>query len=239
MAKSFFRVIKDHPDFLVIDKLPNIGFHCENDEAGIFEQVKQNMGVESLYPVHRLDKVTSGLLVFAKNAKTNLALCQQFKDKEVRKYYLAISEKKPSKKQGLIMGDMEPSRRGSYKLCPSLSNPAITQFFSQTMGEGRRLFLLRPHTGKTHQLRVALKSLGAAILGDPLYSDGTTNGDRTYLHAFNMLFELEGNRYSFQALPSEGEHFISSSFQQAVQSFLQPQSLPWPEIKKTQGTNKK
>ena len=52
---------------------------------------------------------------------------------------------------------MAKSRRGMFKLMRSMENPAITQFFSYALGDGKRLYLLKPHSGKTHQLRVALK----------------------------------------------------------------------------------
>ena len=65
---------------------------------------------------------------------------------------------------------MAKSRRGMFKLMRTLHNPAITQFFSYSTGSKQRLYLLKPHSGKTHQLRVALNSIGASIFGDPLYT---------------------------------------------------------------------
>lgn len=58
---------------------------------------------------------------------------------------------------------MERSRRASWKLINSKENPAVTQFFSTAAQGGNRLFLCKPHTGKTHQIRVALKSVGSGI----------------------------------------------------------------------------
>jgi tRNA pseudouridine32 synthase/23S rRNA pseudouridine746 synthase len=226
-----YELIENNEQFLIIYKKPNINFHSEDGKCGLFETVKQAEGLSELYPVHRLDKVTSGLLVMAKTAATNQALVNQFKNREVQKFYLAISGKKPKKKQGLIKGDMESARRGAWKLLPTLTNPAITQFFSTSLGEGKRLFIVKPHTGKTHQIRVALKSIGAPILGDTLYADvaSCVDIDRVYLHAFSLAFTLNGKNYRFTELPREGDLYITTEFNSAIQQFLSPWNLAWPQ----------
>ena len=61
---------------------------------------------------------------------------------------------------------MQKARNGAWKLCQSKENPAITRFESVSCEPNLRLFILKPQTGKTHQLRVAMKSLGSPILGD-------------------------------------------------------------------------
>jgi tRNA pseudouridine32 synthase/23S rRNA pseudouridine746 synthase len=226
-----YELIESNEQFLIIYKKPNINFHSEDGKCGLFETVKQAEGLSELYPVHRLDKVTSGLLVMAKTAATNQALVNQFKNREVQKFYLAISGKKPKKKQGLIKGDMESARRGAWKLLPTLTNPAITQFFSTSLGEGKRLFIVKPHTGKTHQIRVSLKSIGAPILGDTLYADvaSCVDIDRVYLHAFSLAFTLNGQNYRFTELPREGDLYITTEFNSAIQQFLSPWDLAWPQ----------
>lgn len=225
-----YRIVHDHPAFLVIDKAPGIGFHCEELSPGLFATVKEREGLSTLYPVHRLDKVTSGLLVMAKTAAANQQLVDQFAQRLIQKFYLAISDKKPKKKQGTIKGDMEKTRRGAWKLVPARNHPAITQFFSCAMGEGKRVFLIKPLTGKTHQIRVALKSLGAPIWGDLLYGDTESNkwADRTYLHAYSLAFTLDGEKFSYQRLPVTGHYFLTEAFLNAVHSFGDPAELPWP-----------
>lgn len=229
---NVYEIVEDNRDFLVVYKKPGVSFHSEDGSAGLFETVKQIQGVAELYPVHRLDKVTSGLLVMAKNAVTNQALVEQFRDRQIEKFYLAISAKKPKKKQGLIRGDMEAARRGAWKLMPSLNNPAVTQFFSAAVGEGKRLFIIKPHTGKTHQIRVALKSLGSPIWGDQLYADAASceGVDRVYLHAYSLAFTLNGQHYRFTQLPREGEAFLSPAFAEAITAYVSPWLLNWPTI---------
>src|SRR5690554_6143486 len=230
LRPSMYSIIENNPAFVIVYKKPGVSFHCEQGIPGLFETVKATEGFTELYPVHRLDKITSGLLVMAKTLAVNQALSAQFAGRQVQKFYLAISAKKPKKKQGLIKGDMERTRRSAWKLSTTRANPAITQFTSVALTEGRRLFLVKPHTGKTHQIRVALKSLGAPILGDTLYGDNNTLADRAYLHAYALAFALDDRQYLFQALPQEGQSFLDDTFLTAVASFHQPLHLIWPEV---------
>ncbi|MEN0037703.1 MAG: TIGR01621 family pseudouridine synthase [Cellvibrio sp.] len=227
-----YDIVENNSEFIVIYKKPNTSFHSESGEPGLFETLRQRENLAELFPVHRLDKVTSGLLVMAKTADVNHQLNDAFRMREVEKYYLAISTKKPTKKQGLIKGDMAPSRRGAWKLLVTQENPASTQFFSKSITAGRRLFIVKPHTGKTHQIRVALKSIGAPILGDGLYGDSVASEaiDRTYLHAFSLAFRVNGKQYRFTQLPREGEFFIDEFFTAAVGEWGEPWFLPWPVI---------
>ncbi len=229
---NVYELIEDNENFIIIYKKPDTNFHSEDGQTGLFETIKQHQGVRDLYPVHRLDKVTSGLLVMAKTASVNQELVDQFKNRQVEKHYLAISNKKPKKKQGLIKGDMEFARRGAWKLNERQLNPAITQFFSKSMEEGKRLFIIKPRTGKTHQIRVALKSLGSPIMGDLLYTDAIacSGVDRVYLHAYSLAFSLMGKSYRFTELPREGNHFMSSTFYSAIREFEKPWNLAWPKV---------
>lgn len=227
-----YELVASTPEFIIVYKKPNVSFHSESGSAGLFETIKQQEQLTELYPVHRLDKITSGLLVMAKTADANYALTEQFRLRQVEKYYLAISNKKPKKKEGLIKGDMTPARRGAWKLLASQQNPAVTQFFNKGIGDGKRLFMVKPHTGKTHQIRVALKSLGAPILGDDLYGDSTTD-ERAYLHAYSIAFTLVGQAYRYSELPREGGEFLSEAFHAAMVEYQEPWLLPWPVLKKS------
>lgn len=227
-----YEIVENNPEFVVIYKKPGASFHSESGEPGLFETVKQQEAFPALFPVHRLDKVTSGLLVMAKTSAVNRQLTEAFSQRHVQKYYLAISAKKPNKKQGLIKGDMAPARRGAWKLLTTQDNPAVTQFFSKSICTGRRLFVIKPHTGKTHQIRVALKSIAAPIAGDLLYGDALENAscDRCYLHAFSLAFALEGKEYRFTEWPREGEFFNDADFSSAMQEWSEPWNLPWPQL---------
>lgn len=222
-----FTLVHTDPQFYLIAKHPGVSFHADGDEAGLMSALRAGLRDEALWPVHRLDRITSGLIVIARSQRAAANLGAAFAGREVEKYYVALSDQKPAKKQGLIKGDMEKGRGGAWKLCKTLANPAVTQFFSHSLAPGKRLFLLRPRTGKTHQLRVAMKSLGAPILGDVLY--GGSAADRGYLHAYALAFTLDGEAFRFACPPLWGEQFADS----ALQDYLvanPPWALPWPVL---------
>lgn len=226
-------IIDENDDFIIVEKPHDINFHDEGEiEHGFFNQVKKMGQVQAkfndLYPVHRLDKMTSGLIIFAKNLAAAQQFQQLFEQHKVEKYYLAISDKKPKKKQGLIKGDMAKSRRGMWKLLRSQDNPATTQFFSYPLTAGRRLYLLKPHSGKTHQLRVALSSIGSPILGDPSYANQDSIQDqRGYLHAYALRFNFSGQYFQYVLPPSSGEYFTEGL---ALNELNFPWTLSWPSI---------
>ena len=221
-----YQLIADEVDFVVISKAANVHFHSQTGEAGVAAILEQDIGIK-LYPVHRLDTVTSGLLIFAKTLEATRIFSQLFVAHKVQKYYLALAKGKPKKKQGSIIGDMAKSRRSQYKLLRSKENPAITQFFSQSIGDGLRCYLLKPLSGKTHQLRVALSSLGTPILGDELY--GCDTSDRTYLHAWQLEFSYQEKQYHFVAKPDFGELFSLTAVTEQLEKWQQPNSLSWPQ----------
>ena len=94
-----YRVVADEPDFIVINKNPNVHFHSQDGDAGVVAQAEANLSID-LFPVHRLDTPTSGLLVLAKSSATANELAEQFRLRQTQKYYLAIAKGKPKKKQG-------------------------------------------------------------------------------------------------------------------------------------------
>ena len=155
----------------------------------------------------------------ALNAESAAEFFRLFSEHHIQKTYFALSNQKPKKKQGLIVGDMQKSRNGAWKLCQSKENPAITRFESVSCEPNLRLFILKPQTGKTHQLRVAMKSLGSPILGDALYGKNTENIDRTYLHAARLQFEFKGQAFDVFTVPKEGEWWHREGIMSQIQKF--------------------
>ena len=198
-------IVYQTDDFIIIYKPCGLSVHKDQSEIGLTTLLAEQLDVPQVWLVHRLDKVTSGLLILALNAESAAEFFRLFSEHHVQKTYLALSNQKPKKKQGLIIGDMQKVRNGAWKLCQSKENPAITRFESVSCEPNLRLFILKPQTGKTHQLRVAMKSLGSPILGDALYGKKTENIDRTYLHAARMQFEFKGQTFDVFTLPKEGE----------------------------------
>lgn len=219
------RLIFENDTFVVAIKPEGVNFHSEG-EAGFIVQVSEQLGCP-LFPVHRLDKMTSGLVILAKNSETAARFGKMFENREIEKYYLAISMRKPKKKMGWIKGDMASARRGDYKLLVTMNNPAITRFISCALRTHERGFLIKPHTGKTHQIRVALKSLGSPIAGDERYaaSDEARKEDRGYLHAYALRFRLGDEEFCFVSPPDEGERFISAECNLQLKLWSQPWEL--------------
>jgi tRNA pseudouridine32 synthase/23S rRNA pseudouridine746 synthase len=231
LNKIAIDVVDQQQDFIVVYKPANVDFHDDKQQLGFFNQVKLYMSINELYPVHRLDKITSGLVLIATNINAARHFQQLFEAKKIEKYYLAISDLKPSKKQGLIKGDMAKSRRGMWKLLRSQKKPAISQFFSFSLGQGKRLFLVKPHTGKTHQIRVALKSIGAPIMGDPYYNHTSTT-DRGYLHAFALRFIFNQRTYQYLLSPTQGIEYKTDEMTRIVNELGIPWQLDWPTLAK-------
>lgn len=215
-------LIFENDAFIIASKPAGVNFHSE-EAAGFVVQVSQQLGIP-LFPVHRLDKMTSGLVILAKNSETAAQFGKMFENREIEKYYLALSIRKPKKKMGWVKGDMSSARRGDYKLLTTMENPAITQFISCALRPHERFFLVKPHTGKTHQIRVALKSLGSPIAGDERYAacDEARKEERGYLHAYALRFRLNDEEFSFVLPPDEGERFVSDACKTQLDVWNQP-----------------
>lgn len=207
-------IVYEHPDFIIVNKPVELTMH--DAQHGIIPRLCKQTSLPSLFLVHRLDDKTSGCIILAKNASAAREFGKQFEKHAVQKYYVAIISNKPKKKQGKICGDMLKSRNGSYKLSTLQTNPALTYFFTQSIQAqinvsseiarpALRIVYLQPKSGKTHQLRVALKSLGSPILGDDRYKG--SQSDRMYLHSYKLDFEYKGTSISVKCKPFEGEIF--------------------------------
>jgi len=201
--------IADHVDWLVINKPAGISMQIEQNDPqtlSLQQQVQLQFQLEQIFPVHRLDKATSGLVIFAKSSAAAAEFTRLFSEKQVEKRYIALANGKPKKKQGWIKGDMAKGRNGSWLLQRSMNNPAQTYFQSVAIDvkkyHANRLYLLTPKTGKTHQLRVAMKSNGVAILGDERYKGD--NAERCYLHALWLCFNWLGEQVELHAFPTQG-----------------------------------
>jgi len=223
----FPSVLVKESDYWIVNKPAGMSFHAESQDIGFMQWMHENYPDQSFFPVHRLDRITSGLIILAKHKKAAQVFGRLFEQHLITKFYLALSAKKPKKKQGSIKGGMQQGRRGSWMLNQSNVNFAHTQFFSCLLNPGLRLFVLKPKTGKTHQLRVALKSVGAPILGDERYGGGVS--DRGYLHAYSLSFEWQGEVKRFKYLPELGVEFEGLESCLITHNFDQLDSLPWPK----------
>lgn len=223
-------IIYQHDDFVVINKPPAIAVQNEEEQHGILPVICAQLGIERLWLVHRLDKVTSGLLILAKSEKAAAEFGKQFEAHQIQKFYLALATKKPKKKQGTVSGGMKKVRDGLWILDNSFNQRASTQFFSFGLLPNKRLFIVKPLSGKTHQIRVMMKSLGSPILGDNLYKGDSA--ERTYLHAYALKFTYQQQNIALLCRPTNGEFFLLAETQALISTLDTPWTLAWPNYKK-------
>jgi 23S rRNA pseudouridine1911/1915/1917 synthase len=122
--------------------------------------------------VHRLDKGTSGVMVVAKNDKAHEALVRQFKGREVKKIYLALVYARVEGEAGVISSPMgrHPTDRKRFSLRTQQPKEALTQWQVKERFAGITYVQISPKTGRTHQIRVHMSSIGHPLVGDPLYT---------------------------------------------------------------------
>ena len=177
-------------------------------------------GVEGLRPgiVHRLDKDTSGLIIVAKNARTQAALIEEMKRHQIIKRYVALVEGVVSLDQGSIDAPIgrDPHHRQQMAITSAGSREARTHFRVLRRFNRHTLLLLQLETGRTHQIRVHLKAIGHPVVEDPVYGSGNTHGhhglQRQFLHASQLIFTHPsmGEKLELEApLPADLDFVLS------------------------------
>ncbi|MDR1325830.1 MAG: RluA family pseudouridine synthase [Treponema sp.] len=164
--------------------------------------------------VHRLDKDTSGVIIAAYNNEALAFLSAQFKNRQARKTYAAIVRGTPKEPSGTIETCItrDPRDRKRFTVSATKGKPALTSYRVLRSWGVYSLVLLRPRTGRTHQLRVHLLHLGHPILGDPIYGAGTVRHATLMLHAKSLRILLPGGvePQTFRApLPPRFCHFLN------------------------------
>jgi len=154
--------------------------------------------------VHRLDKDTSGIIIAAYNEEAHAFLAQQFKARKTRKTYTAIVQGAPKEINGRIETFIarDPKDRKKFTVSANGRN-AVTYYKVINSWRSHSLLLLRPRTGRTHQLRVHLRYIGCPILGDPIYG----GADKLFPNASLMLH----SKSLAIILPGEAEERVFSS----------------------------
>lgn len=147
------------------------------------------------FPVHRLDRDTSGCLLLARNPKALKRFSAAFEAREVGKVYRGIVAGEVVGEHGLIdlaLSKVSSAEKGWRMIPARKGKPAITRWKVLARKPGLTLVEFRPETGRTHQIRVhALAGLGHALVGDPIYGDGK-GAWRTMLHASDLVVPRAG-----------------------------------------------
>ena len=182
-------IVHEDEHLLVVNKPPGLNTHSPSPYAGegIYEWLRnREPRWTTLAIVHRLDKETSGLLVFGKTALANKSLTDQFARRQVTKKYLLVTDKPVRKSDFVIrsrigrVGDKYTSHNGRDP------QEAETRFHVLGSAPGLTTLEANPTTGRTHQIRVHASEGGLPIVGDKLY--GGKPATRLHLHAAGLTF---------------------------------------------------
>lgn len=201
-----FRTLHEDHDMLVVEKpsgvvtMPGIGHQHDTLLNGLYakfgERLRQ-LGVARDHGlVHRLDRDTSGVLCIALTRDAYDGLRSQFEERTVKKFYWAVCIKAPRQTEGVIKKPIQESvkRKDRYTSVRSAKlasggKPAVTAYRVIEASELGAVIEARPVTGRLHQIRVHMASVGATVLGDDLYGTSRARGisTRLALHSHRIV----------------------------------------------------
>lgn len=208
------KVIHQDEQLLVIDKpagLPVLPDGWEKDAPYLVKMLEEAFG--RVWIVHRLDKVTSGVMIFARTAEAHRTLNIQFENRQADKVYHAILEGEPKWKEKTakhpLLADVGKKHRTVVN--DKRGKPSETRYRILKRYPGAALVEAQPMTGRTHQVRVHAAALGHPLVGDLLYGASETDLiARTALHAYSLTIThpASGERLTFKA--EHPEDFVSA-----------------------------
>jgi 23S rRNA pseudouridine1911/1915/1917 synthase len=196
-----FGVLLEDPSFVVIDKPAGLVVHPGSGNAdrtlinGLLHRYG-NIGTvgEALRPgiVHRLDKDTSGVMIVARTAKAHSSLAAQFKNRQVDKRYLALVHGSVERDHGRIAAPIgrHPVHRQKMAVRTQSGNYAASRWQQRRRFAVFTLVEVQIETGRTHQIRVHMASIGHPVAGDLLYGSNRNNQmfSRQMLHSWKLSF---------------------------------------------------
>jgi 23S rRNA pseudouridine955/2504/2580 synthase len=203
-------VIYEDRDFLVLDKPPGMASHGGSGvDFGAIELLRAARPSETLELAHRLDRDTSGVLVFARRRAALTALQQLIRDGEIIKQYLALLGGRPKRARFDINVPLRKSILQGGERMVRVSDegkPALTAFKVIANYADASLAEVTLYTGRTHQIRVHAQHAGHPLAGDEKYGNRDLNKrmrefglKRLFLHAARFEFAMHGKTYSFSA----------------------------------------
>jgi tRNA pseudouridine32 synthase/23S rRNA pseudouridine746 synthase len=205
------RVLHVDPQLLLVDKPPGL---LSVPGRGEGELLNLTVQLQRLYPdaqiVHRLDQATSGLMLFARGAAAQRSLSMAFEARQVHKVYIAVVHGVVQAEAGTIDAPLAADwpRRPRQVVDLAHGKPACTHWRvigrHDGLGGHTTRLALEPITGRSHQLRVHLQSIGHPIVGDTLYAEDRPPHPRLLLHAsqLRLLHPGHGQALQFDSAPA-------------------------------------
>ena len=222
VAPLGIKIIFEDEDLIVIEKpagLLTIASETEKTRTAYYQLNEVLKGRsprtgERIFIVHRLDRDTSGLMVFAKNEKVKRTLQEGWK--EVEKRYYALVEGRPAKKEGGIRSRLSETKSLKVYIDPHSEGARLSETKYQVIKAGREYSLLDIllETGRKNQIRVHLSGIGHPVAGDKKYGAKTNPIARLGLHSYRLLFKhpVTGKPLRFESkLPASFNRLISKS----------------------------
>ncbi|MDR2644515.1 MAG: RluA family pseudouridine synthase [Endomicrobium sp.] len=191
-------IIYEDDDIILINKQPGIVVHPSYGHPSgtiLNALMSHSKGKYNPYLVHRLDKDTSGLIIFAKNEKSKISISKQLQKRAVKKIYLAVVKGIIVENRGRIEAPLgrSPQNRKIMSVNPLAKKMAISEFKVLARRDGYTLVEVRIITGRTHQIRSHMKYINHPVVGDQQYggSEVSIDGEkysRQMLHAYYVTF---------------------------------------------------
>jgi len=199
------QIIHRDDHILVINKpsgIPVLPDGWDKDAPYLVKMLEKEHG--KIWIVHRLDKVTSGVIIFALDKETHRSLNTQFENREANKIYHAIMEGQPNWNEKITKFPLRANVGKKHRTAVDDKNgkPSETRFRVLKRYLSGALVEARPMTGRTHQIRVHAYALGHPLLGDILYdADETGLISRPALHAYSLTIThpATNERMTFKA----------------------------------------
>lgn len=213
MGEKRYKIVYEDEWLMVVDKpsgmlvIPTPEKET-NTLTGLLNRELDSRGIEvNAYPCHRLDRETSGLIIYAKGKKVQQALMEEFKKKAVKKTYIAFAH-------GIVKKGADIIKRPIYNKNKNRSDMAITKYRVMNRKKDFSVLEVEPVTGRTNQIRIHFRQIGHPLVGESVYAfrkDFKLRFRRAALHATAVEFThpVTENRMQFTSpLPEDMKNFI-------------------------------